>query len=108
MEKHLIIEKFFDNLIDKMKQQVQDPSLQSFGSLDYHLNLAIEARAKKEYLNPLYYVHLPRWMGEYGNTRLEDEILMIAHTIDSYVIDLYGGKEKVNRIREQYNKEQGY
>lgn len=60
MDKHFIIEQYFDNLIDKMKQQSENPKNQSFGSLDYHLNLAIKARTKKEYLSPLYYVHLPR------------------------------------------------
>jgi len=108
MDKHFIIEQYFDNLIDKMIQQSESPKNQSFGSLDYHLKLAIKARTKKEYLSPLYYVHLPRWMGEYGNTPLEDEILRLAHRINEYVVDLLGGSDKVNQIRKEHNKNCGY
>lgn len=104
MGKESAIEVLFDKLIDKMTEQVENTANQSFGSLEYHLTLAISARDSKEYLNPLYYVKLPRWLGEYGNTPLEEEILGIAGQIDALVIELNGGIETVRKIREEHNK----
>jgi hypothetical protein len=108
MDEHIIIEQYFDILIDKMKKHIENPQNQSFGSLEYHLKLVIKARNNKEYLNPLYLIPLPRWMGEYGNTQLEEEIIQIADKIDILIIDAMGGKDKVNEIRKEHNKNIGY
>lgn len=108
VDQFIIIEHHFERLIEKMKQQVEDSQNQSFGSLENHLNLVINAKKNKEYLSPLYDVRLPRWMGEYGNTPLEDEILALAHKIDMYIVELMGGIDKVNKIREEHNKSMGY
>lgn len=104
MDDHELIEKHFSQLIEKMKQQIKNPKHQSFGSLENHLQYAIESVKSKRYLNPLYFVSLPRWLGEVGNTELEEEIFNISHEIDALVIRINGGKEIVNEIRNNHNK----
>lgn len=108
MDKNEIVENCFKELIGKMKQQIKHPENQSFGSLETHLDKAIKAHNEKEFLNPLYYVQLPRWIGEYGNTELEMEILVIASRINNLVVELAGGKDIVNSKREDNNRRLGY
>ncbi len=104
MKKSETIEQLFKELIDKMKQQVNSPKNQSFGSLAHHLKEIEDVLKQKKFLSPLYFVQLPRWMGEYGNTELEEEIYTLAIKIDILVIELAGGTDIVNKIRDEHNK----
>ena len=96
MDNIVKLKECFIELIDKMRQQVVEPNNQSFGSLNSHLDNIIKVYEANGFLDPLYYVELPRWLGEYGNTELEREILGIASEINNLVIEINGGIDKVN------------
>ncbi|WBA42030.1 hypothetical protein [Hymenobacter canadensis] len=102
------LEQHLSLLLAKMREQVADPTQQSFDSLKYNLAKLEQDVAERSYLSPLYVVNLPRWMGEYGNTALEEQIYGLSYRIDEALVELMGGREHINRIRREHNRKLGY
>lgn len=100
------IHKLFEQLIEKMERQSTNSAHQSFGSLSYHLERAKLGLDEQKYLDPLYDVELPRWLGEYGNTPLEDEIFNVSIEINQEATRLSGGQDVVNAARQTHNNKQ--
>lgn len=98
----------FARLIDLMDKQANDAGMQSFGSLSYHRDAADRALKAARYRNPLYHVALPRWLGEYANTEIEEQISVLASEIDGLVVDLNGGADAVNHARAKHNESSGF
>ena len=98
----------FARLIELMDMQVKGRSNQSFGTLSPHMKDAIQAVETKQYRNPLYYVAVPRWLGEYGTTPIEEEIYSLSNLINALVVELNGGADVVNRARARHNESLGF
>ena len=103
-----IIHREMKILIEKMQLQIRDEANQSFGSLDYHLKDLEDKLLTETYLSPLYNIKLPRWIGEYGNTKIEEEIGNTAGKINRFIIEYFGGNDVVNEIRKEHNKKLGF
>jgi hypothetical protein len=102
------IDELFHKLLTKMEQQMTNVENQSFGSLRYHFDKLSTDIKSKAYLDPLYFLHLPRWLGEFGNTAIEEEIFNLAIEIDKRLVKINGGIEKVNTIRIESNRKNGF
>lgn len=63
-----------NELIRKVELIPPDKTKHSFGTLEYFLPQIIKARDEKLYLQDSWFINSPRWLGEYGNTKDEDEI----------------------------------
>ncbi|MDQ0087627.1 hypothetical protein J2T12_001033 [Paenibacillus anaericanus] len=68
------ISEMLNELIRKVELILPDKTKQSFGSLEHFLPQMIKARDEKLYLKDSWFINSPRWLGEYGNTKDEDEI----------------------------------
>ena len=99
------VRALFEDMIAKMQQQSSSAEHQSIGSLAFHLSRAKDALRDKRYLDPLYIVEIPRWLGDYGNTPLEDEIYAISIAIGEEAIRLCGGIDLVNAARRRHNSQ---
>lgn len=95
-------------LIELMNTQVRDRRNQSFGTLAPHLKDAMQALKEKRYRDPLYYVAVPRWLGEYGITPIEEEICSLSGKINALVVELNGGPDVVNQARARHNEKLGF
>jgi hypothetical protein len=98
----------FLRLIELMDIHAKDRSNQSFGTLSPHMNDAIQALKARRYRDPLYYVAVPRWLGEYGTTPIEEEIFSLSYEINKLVVELNGGADVVNRARARHNERLGF
>jgi hypothetical protein len=76
-------------LILKIEVVVKDKTKQSFGSLEYLLQHVIKTRDEKLYLNRNWFFKAPRWLGEYGNTKEEEDISAYMDKVTLYVIEKY-------------------
>ncbi|RUT47995.1 hypothetical protein EJP82_02305 [Paenibacillus anaericanus] len=68
------ISEMLNELISKVELILPDKTKHSFGSLEYFLPQIIKARDEKLYLKDNWFINSPRWLGEYGNTKDEEEI----------------------------------
>jgi hypothetical protein len=106
LEKKIVA--LFTRLIELMDLQARDRGQQSFGSLSPHMAEAIQALKAGKYRDPLYYVAVPRWLGEYGTTQIEEEIYSLSCEIDTLVVELNGGVDVVNHARARHNESLGF
>ncbi|MEK4511104.1 hypothetical protein [Paenibacillus sp. FSL K6-2524] len=88
------INEMLNELIRKVELILLDKTKHSFGTLEYFLPQLIKARDEKLYLKDNWFINSPRWLGEYGNTKDEDEIYN-----DIVKIELF-----MRTIRHQTNK----
>jgi hypothetical protein len=81
-------------LINKIEAVINDKTKQSFGSLEYLLEDVKKTRDERLYLNKGWFFKAPRWLGEYGNTKEEDDISAYTNKITLYIYERYrGGSE---------------
>ena len=101
LEDEIVI--LIDKIILLMKFQIKNSEHQSFGSLKPHLNSLIQAKRQKKYLDPLYYIMMPRWLGEFGNTELEREIHDVYVDITLKMTELRDGMDIVSTAINEHN-----
>ncbi|WP_342572267.1 hypothetical protein MKY85_07770 [Paenibacillus sp. FSL R5-0749] len=78
-------------IIEKTQSIIKDSHKQSFGSLEYFLGHILEYRVKKQYLTDEWHISTPRWLGEYGNTPEEEELLSEIYRLQAYIAETLKG-----------------
>ncbi|MGQ8871144.1 hypothetical protein [Paenibacillus sp. TSA_86.1] len=86
------IQKMLHTIIQNAQSIINDQGKQSFGSLEYFLGHIREYRDEKKYLTEDWQFRTPRWLGEYGNTPEEEELLADIYRLQAYIAEkLKGG-----------------
>lgn len=86
------IQQMLQAIIEKTQSIINDSHKQSFGSLQYFLEHIIEYRDEKQYMTGVWHIRTPRWLGEYGNTPEEEELLSDIYRLLAYIAEkLKGG-----------------
>lgn len=86
------IEQMLHTIIENAQSIINDQGKQSFGSLEYFLGHIREYRDEKQYLTEDWQFRTPRWLGEYGNTPEEEELLAYIYRLQAYIAEkLKGG-----------------
>ncbi|WP_308722203.1 hypothetical protein [Paenibacillus polysaccharolyticus] len=86
------IEQMLHTIIENTQSIINDNQKQSFGSLEYFLGHIREYRDEKQYLTEDWQFRTPRWLGEYGNTPEEEELLADIYRLQAYIaVKLKGG-----------------
>ncbi|PZT53256.1 hypothetical protein [Paenibacillus silvae] len=86
------IQQMLQSIIENTQAIINDNQKQSFGSLEYFLGHILEYRDEKQYLTEDWYIRTPRWLGEYGNTPEEEELLADIYRLQAYIAEkLKGG-----------------
>lgn len=88
-EKH--IQHMLQAIIEKTQSIINDSHKQSFGSLEYFLEHILEYRNEKRYLTDEWHICTPRWLGEYGNTPEEEELLSDIYRLQVYIAETVKG-----------------
>jgi len=96
--------KLLSDLIAKLELHEANESHRSLGSLKHLIDVAKNARLNKKYKDPLFFVDTPRWLGEWGNTPLEEDISSVTYEINHLVVEICGGADQVNAIRNEHNQ----
>lgn len=90
IEEH--IQQMLHTIIENTQAIINDREKQSFGSLEYFLGHILEYRDEKQYLTDEWHIRTPRWLGEYGNTPEEEELLSDIYRLQAYIAEkLKGG-----------------
>lgn len=86
------IQQMLQSIIENTQAIINDQGKQSFGSLEYFLGHILEYRDEKQYLTENWQFRTPRWLGEYGNTQEEEELLSDIYRLQAYIAEkLKGG-----------------
>ncbi|MEO2260440.1 hypothetical protein ABGV43_26420 [Paenibacillus amylolyticus] len=86
------IQDMLQAIIEKTQSIIKDSSKQSLGSLEYFLGHILEYCDDKKYLTDEWHIRTPRWLGEYGNTPEEEELLSDIYRLQKYIAEkLKGG-----------------
>lgn len=85
-------QQMLHTIIENTQSIISDNQKQSFGSLEYFLEHILEYRDDKQYLTEDWHIRTPRWLGEYGNTPEEEELLSDIYRLHAYIAEkLKGG-----------------
>ncbi|MGF9697816.1 hypothetical protein [Paenibacillus sp. MABNR03] len=85
------IQQMLQVIIEKTRSIMNDKRKQSFGSLEYLLEHIIEYRDERQYMSNEWHIRTPRWLGEYGNTPEEEELLSDIYQLQAYIAENVGG-----------------
>lgn len=86
------IQQMLQSIIENTQAIINDNQKQSFDSLEYFLGHILEYRDEKQYLTEEWHIRTPRWLGEYGNTPEEEELLADIYRLHAYIAEkLKGG-----------------
>ncbi|MBB6024887.1 Mg2+ and Co2+ transporter CorA [Paenibacillus sp. JGP012] len=86
------IQQMLQSIIENTQAIINDREKQSFGSLEYFLGHILQYRDEKQYLTDEWHIRTPRWLGEYGNTPEEEELLSDIYRLHAYITEkLKGG-----------------
>jgi uncharacterized protein YutD len=86
------IQQRLHTIIENAQSIINDQGKQSFDSLEYFLGHILEYRDEKQYLTEDWQFRTPRWLGEYGNTPEEEELLADIYRLQAYIAEkLKGG-----------------
>lgn len=86
------IQHMLQAIIEKTQSIINDSRKQSFGSLEYFLEHVLVYRDKQQYMSNEWHIRTPRWLGEYGNTSEEEELLSDIYRLQAYIAEkLKGG-----------------
>ena len=86
------IQHMLQVIIEKTQSIITDSRKQSFGSLEYFLGHILEYRDGQQYMSNEWHIRTPRWLGEYGNTPEEEELLSDIYRLQAYIAEkLKGG-----------------
>jgi hypothetical protein len=86
------IQHMLQVIVEKTQAIINDQGKQSFGSLEYFLGHILEYRDEKKYLTDEWHIRTPRWLGEYGNTSEEEELLSDIYRLQAHIAEnLKGG-----------------
>jgi hypothetical protein len=86
------IQHMLQVIIENTQSIINDKSKQSLGSLEYFLKHILEYRDEQQYLSNEWHIRTPRWLGEYGNTPEEEELLSYIYRLQAYIAEkLKGG-----------------
>ncbi|GGH55117.1 hypothetical protein GCM10008014_24460 [Paenibacillus silvae] len=86
------IQQMLQSIIENTQAIINDNQKQSFGSLEYFLGHILEYRDERQYLTEDWHIRTPRWLGEYGNTPEEEELLSDIYRLQAYIAEkLKGG-----------------
>jgi hypothetical protein len=86
------IQHMLQAIIEKTQSIINDSHKQSFGSLEYFLGHILDYRYEKHYMTDEWHIRTPRWLGEYGNTPEEEELLSDIYRLQAYIAEkLKGG-----------------
>lgn len=96
--------RLIDELIIKLELHEADERHRSFGHLQHLIEVVKDAQSNKRFRDPLFFVNTPRWLGEWGNTPLEQEINSIAGEINKLTVEICGGSDVVNAARHEHNQ----
>jgi len=81
------IQHMLQVIIEKTQSIIKDSSKQSLGSLEYFLGHIIEYRDEMQYLTDEWHIRTPRWLGEYGNTPEEEDLLSDIYRLQAYITE---------------------
>ncbi|KAA8787593.1 molybdopterin synthase catalytic subunit [Paenibacillus sp. 4624] len=79
------IQQMLHTIIENTQSIINDNQKQSFGSLEYFLGHIREYQDEKQYLTDEWHIRTPRWLGEYGNTPEEEELLADIYRLHAYI-----------------------
>ncbi|WP_145328633.1 hypothetical protein [Paenibacillus xylanexedens] len=82
-EKH--IQQMLHTIIENAQSIISGQGKQSFGSLECFLGHILEYRDEKRFLTEDWHIRTPRWLGEYGNTPEEEELLADIYRLQAYI-----------------------
>ncbi|WP_340032222.1 hypothetical protein NSQ20_07930 [Paenibacillus sp. FSL K6-1122] len=85
------IQYMLQSIIEKTQSIINDTGKQSFGSLDYFLEHIIAYRDEQQYMSNEWHIRTPRWLGEYGNTPEEEELLSDIYRLQAYITETLKG-----------------
>lgn len=86
------IQQMLQSIIEQTQSIISDNRMQSFGSLEYFLGHILEYWDEQQYLSNEWHIRTPRWLGEYGNTPEEEELLSDIYRLQAYIAEkLKGG-----------------
>ncbi|MCK6074662.1 MULTISPECIES: hypothetical protein [Paenibacillus] len=85
------IQQMLQSIIENTQAIINDNQKQSFGSLEYFLGHILEYRDEKQYLTEDWHIRTPRWLGEYGNTPEEEELLSDIYRLQAYIAEKLKG-----------------
>ncbi|MGO4530410.1 hypothetical protein AB4Z30_15110 [Paenibacillus sp. 2TAF8] len=85
------IQQRLHTIIESAQSIINDQGKQSFGSLEYFLGHILEYRDEKQYLTEDWHIRTPRWLGEYGNTPEEEELLADIYRLQAYIAEKLKG-----------------
>ncbi|NUU78794.1 hypothetical protein [Paenibacillus xylanilyticus] len=81
------IQQMLQAVIEKTQSIMNDSHKQSFGSLEYLWEHIIEYRDERQYMSNEWHIRTPRWLGEYGNTPEEEELLSDIYRLQAYIAE---------------------
>jgi len=85
------IQQMLQAIIEKTQSIIKDSHKQSFGSLEYFLEHIIAYRDEQQYMSNEWHIRTPRWLGEYGNTPEEEELLSDIYRLQAYITETLKG-----------------
>nr|WP_145403256.1 hypothetical protein [Paenibacillus xylanexedens] len=85
------IQQMLQSIIENTQAIINDNQKKSFGSLEYFLGHILEYRDEKQYLTEDWHIRTPRWLGEYGNTPEEEELLSDIYRLQAYIAEKLKG-----------------
>ncbi|WP_339286118.1 hypothetical protein [Paenibacillus sp. FSL R5-0486] len=85
------IQQMLQVIIEKTQSIIKDSHKQSFGSLEYFLEHIIAYRDEQQYMSNEWHIRTPRWLGEYGNTPEEEELLSDIYRLQAYITETLKG-----------------
>ncbi|MGG4398907.1 hypothetical protein ABEW61_02175 [Paenibacillus amylolyticus] len=85
------IQHMLQAIIEKTQSIINDTGKQSFGSLEYFLEHIIAYRDEQQFLTDEWHIRTPRWLGEYGNTPEEEELLSNIYRLQAYITETLKG-----------------
>ncbi|WP_339198092.1 hypothetical protein MKY95_08280 [Paenibacillus sp. FSL P4-0176] len=85
------IQHMLKAIIEKTQSIIYDTGKQSFGSLEYFLEHIIAYRDNQQYMSNAWHIRTPRWLGEYGNTPEEEELLSDIYRLQEYIAETLKG-----------------
>ncbi|WP_063564012.1 hypothetical protein [Paenibacillus sp. O199] len=81
------IQHMLQAIIEKTQSIINDSRKRSFGSLEYFLKHVLVYRDKQQYMSNEWHIRTPRWLGEYGNTPEEEELLSDIYRLQAYIAE---------------------
>lgn len=86
-----LIRMRFKRILKKLKSINSDKTKQSYGNLDPLEDFVIQALESENYSEPGWYFKTPRWLGEFGNTKDEEEVNSLIIELMMIIANVFHG-----------------